>query len=315
MNELVNITENNMTIWEEEKSLAEIKNLFAANLTPVEFKVFIGLGKATGLSPFLREIWAVKYPPDKYGNARPAQIFIGRDGYRKSAQRNPQYDYHQVDAVYTNDEFKVCNGEIIHSYNLADRGKLAGAYCIAKRQNSSRPSHVYVSLEEYDKQQSCWKTLPATMIKKVAEAQALRLAFQEIFAGTYHEYEFERPEHKLLTKTDGMTQTERVKASYKARTESITGELINDDESSEAQTVPDVKETPKKDFEVDSGVVITDETLDLISSLIQERGLDEARINSLLSYFEVEKLKDMTEFKGKKCAVFLERLPVKQEEV
>ena len=26
--------------------------------------------------------------------------FLGRDGYRKGAHTNPNYDYHQVDAVY-----------------------------------------------------------------------------------------------------------------------------------------------------------------------------------------------------------------------
>ena len=34
-----------------------------------------------------------------------------------------------------------------------------------------------------------WDTKPATMIKKVAEAQGLRMAFQSQFGGTYHESE------------------------------------------------------------------------------------------------------------------------------
>ena len=48
---------------------------------------------------------------------------------------------------------------------------------------------TFVELSEYDTKQSVWKTKPATMIKKVAEAQGLRWAFQELFAGTYEESE------------------------------------------------------------------------------------------------------------------------------
>ena len=40
-------------------------------------------------------------------------------------------------------------------------------------------------MEEYSLPQSLWKSKPETMIKKVAEAQALRQSFQEVFAGTY----------------------------------------------------------------------------------------------------------------------------------
>lgn len=304
--------QNNLTIWEEKTSLTEIKNLFAPKLNALEFAAFVGMGKATDLNPFLREIWSIKYD-----ERSPAQIFIGRDGYRKAAQRNPEYDYHQSDAVYANDEFKVCNGEIVHSYNLAERGRLIGAYCIVKRRNSSKPIYVFVAFQEYNTGKSVWASKPATMIKKVAEAQALRAAFQEQFAGTYHEDEYEKQEPKLLSNNDGLTQTERVKASYKARTETIIeGVLENDSPASEAPNTPVPEESAQKDtahVEVDSGLAITDESLDMISSLIDEKCLDGQRIASLFKYFEVEKLEDMTEFKAKQCIVFLEKINLKKE--
>lgn len=172
-----------ISVWEKEDSIQEIKSLFAAELTVMEFKLFIALGKATGLNPYLREIWAVKYK----NNA--AQIFIGRDGYRKGAQRQPSYDYHLADAVYDGDEFSVDNGEVKHKYSLKNRGNLIGAYCVVKRKGSSRASFVFVNLDEYDRKQSTWNDKKATMIKKVAEAQGLRSCFQDVFGGTYHEYE------------------------------------------------------------------------------------------------------------------------------
>jgi phage recombination protein Bet len=161
----------------------QIKQTYGKDLNEGEWKLFVGLGVATGLNPFLREIWAVKY-----GN-NPASVFIGRDGYRRSAQNHPEYEYHFTDAVYANDVYKVVNGEVTHEYNLKDRGALIGAYCVVKRKNASRPAITFVELKEYVQKFGVWTTKPATMIKKVSEAQGLRASFQELFAGTYEESE------------------------------------------------------------------------------------------------------------------------------
>jgi phage recombination protein Bet len=175
---------NTLTLWQDSVALAEIKKIYAPALNDNEWKIFNAIGQATKLNPYLREIWAVKY-----GNA-PAAIFIGRDGYRKSAQAHKNYDYHIVDAVYSQDKFEVVDGTPKHTYNLAaDRGTLCGAYCIVKRKSSTRPNFLYVELKEYNTKKSVWNDKPATMIKKVAEAQGLRMTFQELFAGTYEESE------------------------------------------------------------------------------------------------------------------------------
>lgn len=170
-------------MWQNQDQLAEIKKIYAKDLSEAEWRVLQAIGKATKLSPYLREIWAVKY------GSTPAQIFVGRDGYRKAAQSSPNYDYHFVDAVYKNDSFKINNGVVDHSYSFGDRGDLVGAYCIIQRKSSSKPMFVFAELAEYNTKKSLWLNKPATMIKKVAEAQALRMAFQELFAGTYDESE------------------------------------------------------------------------------------------------------------------------------
>jgi len=173
----------NIAMWQDNQKLTEIRSIYAKNATDTEFAMLVGIGQATGLNPFLREIWLVKY-----GNGA-AQIFIGRDGYRIGAQRQPDYDYHIVDAVYSNDKFAMVDGEVKHQYQITDRGRLMGAYCFVKKRSSSRAMYAYVEFTEYDLKQGLWKTKPATMIKKVAEAQAIRMAFQSTFAGTYGEEE------------------------------------------------------------------------------------------------------------------------------
>lgn len=157
----------------------DIKKVFGANLTDAEFEFLKGLGLATGLDPFRKEIWSVKY-----GNS-PAQVFIGRDGYRIIALKHPDYDYHQCDCVYDNDSFEINNGEVHHRYSLKDRGKLMGAYCITKRKSASKAVYHFVKFSEYNTGKSLWVSKPETMIKKVVEATALRAAFQDDLGGTY----------------------------------------------------------------------------------------------------------------------------------
>ena len=167
-----------VALWNDPVKRALIKESFAKKLSMPEFEIFVQMGIALGLNPFLREIWAVKY-----GDNAP-QIFVGRDGYRKVISRSPNFDYILADAVYQNDEFRIVSGDVHHSYNLKDRGKLVGAYCTVKMKGSTKPFFVFAELSEYDLGQSLWKTKKATMIKKVAEAQTIRMACTALH-GTY----------------------------------------------------------------------------------------------------------------------------------
>lgn len=185
-----NYEQSQSTIWENKDTIEEIRSLFAPNLSESEFKFFVEFGKATKLNPFCREVWCVKYDSSKA-----AQIFVGRDGYRKAAQAHSDYDYHQCDAVYLNDEFRVVNCEVSHTYGMKNRGPLIGAYCIVKRRSSSRAMYVFAELKEYSTGKSLWNPQtgkPATMIKKVAESQCLRTSFQDLLGGSYGEEEFSR---------------------------------------------------------------------------------------------------------------------------
>lgn len=180
-----------LTMWKDQKQLETIKDMFAKHATKEEFDIFVQLGINTGLNPFLREIWLVKY--DK--NAA-AQIFVGRDGYRKIISTNAQYDGHIVDAVFSNDEFNVdlIAGHVKHIPNFKNRGTLIGAYCIVYMKGARIPHYVFAEVSEYNTGRSIWKDKPSTMIKKVAEAQAIRMADQTC-AGTYSDGEM--PEDKV----------------------------------------------------------------------------------------------------------------------
>lgn len=277
-NDIATQNKNDLSFWNDPTKLKEVKQLFAPNLTDLEFAGFVGMGKALSLNPFLREIWAIKYDKSK-----PAQIFIGRDGYRKVAQRQAEYDYHYSEAIYSKDIFKVMNGVIHHEYTFIDRGVLLGAYCIVKRKSSSRPTHVVVNLADYDKKHSNWNTMKDTMIRKVAEAQALRAAFQDTFGGTYTEDELPDVSHK--------SNTEKLKEKLNIETgEILDAELINDD-------VP----THSSEFN------ITLDQLTTISDLLKEKNFTEKRKQDVLKHYKVDSFEKLTNEQAIECIVLLDK--------
>lgn len=285
---------NSMTMWEDETKINEIRKLFAPKLTEMEFQFFVGLGKAANLNPFTREIWCVKYQ-----DSAPAQVFIGRDGYRKAAQAHSEYDYHQCDAVYENDLFEVHNGEVKHSYKLVNRGALVGAYCIAKRHKSSRPIYVFAELKEYSTGKSLWNPQtgkPATMIKKVAESQCLRACFQDLLGGTYGEEEMANGhmEDTNLRVIKGATQTEKLKSILNDNIiDADTGEVLENDKP--------VHNTGRDDIQ------ISDTQISEISDLMSEKGFSQERIKKALAYHKVTELEQLTDAQARIFLLQLEK--------
>lgn len=227
-----------LSMWQDEKQLKTIKDMFAKNATQDEFEIFVQLGIATGLNPFLREIWLVKY--DK-GAA--AQIFVGRDGYRKIISKNVKYEGHIVDAVFSNDEFNVdlIAGYVKHVPNFKSRGTLIGAYCIVYMKNTRIPHYSFAELSEYDTNQSVWKGKKATMIKKVAEAQTIRMADQTC-SSTYSPEEMpdemigdHNPKSKRLNESLNITQGE----TFDHETGEVTHENNNKNSDPKTETIND----------------------------------------------------------------------------
>lgn len=279
---------NSLTMWEDDVRIGEIRKLFAPKLTEIEFQYFVGLGKATGLNPFLREIWSVKYD-----DRTPASVFIGRDGYRKAAHADPDYDYHQVDAVYENDTFTVEGGIVKHSYKLTQRGALIGAYCIAKRHKSSRPMYVFVELREYSTSKSVWNQKPATMIKKVAESQCLRAAFHEKLGGTYCEEEMQNTQSSTnnIRIINGATQTEKLKniLNQNVTIDVETGQVID------GEPEPINEEPQETEIKLASSEQITE-----IEKLLDEKNFDEERRKNAFVYFKISDLSELTEVNATK---------------
>ena len=130
-----------------------IKNIAAPKCTDDEFKLLLYQAKTYRLDPLLKQIWAVKYSDNK-----PASIFAGRDGFLAIAHRSGAFDGME-------------SGFRTEGTNVIGWAKVY-------RKDMSHPFCVEVNMKEYNRNQGTWLTHGTTMIVKVAEAQALRKAFQ-----------------------------------------------------------------------------------------------------------------------------------------
>ena len=143
-----------------------IRDTCAPKCTEEEFNLLLYQARTYKLDPLLKQIWAVKYQQDK-----PASIFVGRDGYLAIAHQSGKL-------------------QGMESGTRIEKDDTVG-FARVWRSDMAHPFCVEVSLKEYNKQQNNWKTMPRTMIQKVAESQALRRAFN--ISGVYSPEEMEEP--------------------------------------------------------------------------------------------------------------------------
>lgn len=170
---------------EVQLSSATVKNYLVnggGNVTDQEVKLFIALCSGQKLNPLIKEAYLIKY------GTQPAQMVVSKDVYQKRANKNPNYDGKKAGIVVLN-----LNGNVEYREGalLIEGETLLGGWCEVHKKNSNVPERIEVSFSEYVGKKkdgsvnNQWATKPATMIRKVAVAQALREAFTEDFQGLY----------------------------------------------------------------------------------------------------------------------------------
>ena len=153
-----------------------------------EIDFFIEVCKRSELNPFMREIYLIKYDANT-----PAQYVVGKDAFTGRASKLPAYDGMVAGIiVQRNSSIEYLDGAF-----YAPNDKLLGGWAKVFRKDRSHPSSASVSITEYSSNQSTWRKLPATMIRKVAVVQALREAFPSEFHGLYDSSEMQQADENI----------------------------------------------------------------------------------------------------------------------
>lgn len=183
-------TTNNLSVISQMKDLAAIKaslsieqlkfvkNLINQDLTDTELYMFLGYAEKTGLNPFNKEIIAVVFGTGEY---RKVNTIVTRDGKRATAYRQGGIDSIVTEPIYVKEM-----GEVTNKVQPWEGGKLWGATCTVVREGKTFTATV--PFTEYNTGKNVWAGKPETMIKKVAESQALSMAVPELL-GIYDEAE------------------------------------------------------------------------------------------------------------------------------
>lgn len=150
------------------------------NVTDAEILQFISICKYQELNPFLNEAYLVKFANNR-GGEDAAQIITSKEAFMKRAEGCDNYDGIRAGVIVNR------NGEITElegSFTL-ETDVLLGGWAEVFRKDRTHPYVAKVSMKEYNKGRSTWNSMPATMIRKVAEAQALREAFPTQLGAMY----------------------------------------------------------------------------------------------------------------------------------
>lgn len=185
-NEIAKIAEDSVISQFSKTDIEIIKNSVAKGTSDAELNYFLAVAASSGLNPFQKEIWCYKAGNDML-------IFTGRDGFLANAQRKPDFKGIRSAYVCATDKFKmnIVSGHIEHEFTQADRGAIIGAYAIVKREGMDS-FIAWADFKEFNKGFNAWKTNPGTMIKKVAEAHALKQAYSLSGVNSEHDYDFNR---------------------------------------------------------------------------------------------------------------------------
>lgn len=168
-------------------------------VTDQELTMFLSMCKFQHLNPFLREAYLIKY-----GSRNPATMVVGKDVLLKRAMRADKFDGLSAGVIVINAENKIEERE--GTFVLPNE-TLVGGWAKVNIKGYSVPFYASVSLNEYmgKKQDGTpngqWSSKPATMIRKVALAQALREAFPEEMSALYDQAEVKEASDVVLDTT------------------------------------------------------------------------------------------------------------------
>lgn len=146
-----------------------------SKVTNQELLLFMKLCQYQRLNPFIKEAYLIKFGSD-------AQMIVGKDVFVKRAEKHEKFKGYKAGIIVEKDgKIDMRDG----TFYLKGKENLVGGWAEVYRSDRDIPLKHTVAFDEFFKNQSTWKSMPGTMIRKVALVQALREAFPEDLQGLY----------------------------------------------------------------------------------------------------------------------------------
>jgi phage recombination protein Bet len=231
-----------------------IKRTVAAGANESEFRLFLYIAQRYNLDPLVKQIWLIKY------GTSPTAIFTSRDGFLSIGHRSGQFDGMETQAVKD------------------DSGKITGAICRVWRKDMSHPFTVEVSRTEYDTGKGNWQKMPETMIKKVAESQCLRRAFD--ISGLYDPSEYD-PAESVQAAQEASNAPRPVDSTVQPAPAPVA-----------PQSRPVTQQQPNQ--APTSGELATEQQIQAIARMAGRKGVDDIQLNDRLTQLYGVELKHLS---------------------
>lgn len=201
--------------WTPERIALVKRQVCPAGISNDEFAVFLDRCQRSGLDPLNGEAYCVprrvkiKRPNGSEEWVEVPTFQPAEAGLASRAQRSPLFAGMRAAVVYERDvcEIDAAASLVRHSFDAAKpRGRLVGAWAHAQRKDVATPV-VFVLFDEYRQSNQMWQGKPATMIVKVARAQAWRAAFPIEFSGLYVPEELDAGGDLVRAETSATAET------------------------------------------------------------------------------------------------------------
>lgn len=177
---------SNLIEFTKEENEVIKTQFFPVNATKSDVDYCLGVAKSLGLNPIVKEIWFIERKANINGQwVTKIEPMAGRDSYIKVAHRSGLFG-----GIESHSELKDI--PYLNNGNWETKKDLV-AFAKVYKKGFDNPFIAEVNYNEYvqltkdGKPTKFWAEKPHTMLKKVAEAQALKKAFN--ITGIYDENE------------------------------------------------------------------------------------------------------------------------------
>jgi phage recombination protein Bet len=167
-------------------------------VTDTEVIMYMQLCRYLGMNPFLPDCYLIKY-----SSSEPATTVTAKDWFMKKAASIKDCEGYNAGIIVRYKKGNKTETENRIGTVTYDGEELVGGWAYAFRKGWREKVEIEVSLKEYmrfsgkGEPAANWKSMPATMIRKVALVQALRETFPDVYAHLHTPEEMPIDDSKL----------------------------------------------------------------------------------------------------------------------